>query len=97
MRGIWTTFRSGGLNIPLMPTFHPAYLLRNYTPETRKLVWSDMQAVMQKVSEALCRMRRQSDIKRLNLWLQALGKREMGQMGEWRSNGLGDAESQTAE
>lgn len=31
----------------LMPTYHPAYLLRNYTVETRKKVWSDMQKVMQ--------------------------------------------------
>ena len=29
----------------LVPTFHPAYLLRNYTPETRRAVWSDLQQV----------------------------------------------------
>ena len=33
-------------DIPLMPTFHPAYLLRAYTPENRKKVWDDMQKVM---------------------------------------------------
>lgn len=29
---------------PVMPTFHPAYLLKN--PEAKKLVWQDMKAVM---------------------------------------------------
>ncbi|MEM1185966.1 MAG: uracil-DNA glycosylase [Planctomycetota bacterium] len=32
--------------IPVMPTYHPAYLLRSYTEENRKLVWSDLQQVM---------------------------------------------------
>jgi DNA polymerase len=30
----------------LMPTYHPAYLLRNYTPDNRKRVWDDLQKVM---------------------------------------------------
>ena len=30
--------------IPLMPTFHPAYLLRN--PGEKRLVWEDIQKVM---------------------------------------------------
>ena len=30
--------------IPVMPTFHPAYLLRN--PHEKKLVWADMQKLM---------------------------------------------------
>jgi len=34
------------LGVPLQPTFHPAYLLRNYTPRTRGQVWEDMQKVM---------------------------------------------------
>ena len=29
-----------------MPTFHPAYVLRTYTDETRAAVWSDLQQVM---------------------------------------------------
>ena len=37
----------GLAGIPVMPTFHPAYLLRNYSPETRGKVWSDLQQVMQ--------------------------------------------------
>jgi DNA polymerase len=28
--------------IQLMPTFHPAYLLRNYTPDTRRKVYDDL-------------------------------------------------------
>jgi DNA polymerase len=32
--------------IAVMPTFHPAYLLRNYTPEHRRLVWDDMKKVL---------------------------------------------------
>lgn len=42
LRGHWFDFDS----IPLMPTYHPAYLLRAYTPENRKKVWSDLQQVM---------------------------------------------------
>jgi uracil-DNA glycosylase family 4 len=43
MRGHWYTFR----NIPIMPTFHPAYLLRN--PPAKKEVWEDMKAVLEKL------------------------------------------------
>jgi len=32
--------------IKLMPTYHPAYLLRNYSVENRKRVWEDMKKVM---------------------------------------------------
>lgn len=52
MRGRWTEFvhpdelKHPGLRIPLMPTFHPAFLLRQYTPENRAKVWSDLQEVM---------------------------------------------------
>lgn len=43
LRGQWGVYRDGDLEIPVMPTFHPAYLLRNYTVDTRQKVWSDMQ------------------------------------------------------
>ena len=43
MRGHWYTFRG----IPIMPTFHPAYLLRN--PPAKKEVWEDMKAVLEKL------------------------------------------------
>ena len=35
--------------IKLMPTYHPAYLLRNYSPDNRRRVWEDMQKVMAEV------------------------------------------------
>jgi DNA polymerase len=44
-RGQWRDWRG----IKLMPTFHPAYVLRAYTDETRAAVWSDLQAVMKEV------------------------------------------------
>jgi DNA polymerase len=46
LRGQWSTYNHSGVSISVMPTFHPAYLLRNYTLDTRTKVWSDMQAVM---------------------------------------------------
>jgi uracil-DNA glycosylase family 4 len=38
-----------GKKIPVMPTYHPAFLLRSYTPENRQKVWSDLQQVMQRL------------------------------------------------
>jgi len=35
--------------IPVMPTFHPAYLLRNYSSDNRRKVWSDAQQVMDRL------------------------------------------------
>jgi DNA polymerase len=35
--------------IPVMPTFHPAYLLRN--PKDKWLVWADAQAALKKISQ----------------------------------------------
>ena len=32
--------------IKLMPTYHPAYLLRNYSVDNRRRVWEDMQKVV---------------------------------------------------
>lgn len=49
LRGVWNEYRDGDLVIPVMPTYHPAYLLRNYTVETRRQVWSDMQAVLKRL------------------------------------------------
>lgn len=45
LRGQWQEWRG----IKLMPTFHPAYLLRSYTEENRAAVWSDLKAVMAEV------------------------------------------------
>ena len=41
-RGHWREWRG----IKLMPTFHPAYVLRQYTDETRAAVWSDLKQVL---------------------------------------------------
>jgi len=43
IRGTWQTYEG----IPLMPTFHPAYLLRS--PGEKKKVWEDIQLVMAKL------------------------------------------------
>jgi len=43
MRGKWHSFRG----VPVMPTLHPAYLLRN--PSAKRAVWQDAQAVMDKL------------------------------------------------
>ncbi len=47
LRGHWFEFRG----IPLMPTFHPSFLLRQYTPENRRKVWSDLQQASTRLSE----------------------------------------------
>ena len=48
LRGAWHEIEVDGATIALMPTFHPAYLLRQYTPEIRGQIWSDLQAVMER-------------------------------------------------
>lgn len=40
LRGHWQRVQ----DVPMMPTFHPAYLLRN--PGDKRLVWADVQEVM---------------------------------------------------
>jgi uracil-DNA glycosylase len=35
--------------IKLIATYHPAYLLRNYTPDARKRVWEDMKKVLKEL------------------------------------------------
>jgi DNA polymerase len=49
LRGSWQQLGEIGEGLAgtaVMPTFHPSYLLRQYTPENRKKVWSDLQTVM---------------------------------------------------
>jgi DNA polymerase len=43
LRGTWREYES----IPVMPTFHPAYLLRS--PQEKGKVWDDLQQVMKKL------------------------------------------------
>jgi len=42
MRGRFHSWRG----IKVMPTYHPSYVLRVYTEQTRAAVWSDLQQVM---------------------------------------------------
>jgi DNA polymerase len=42
VRGTWQEYRG----IPLMPTLHPAYVLRQYTAENRRAVWQDLKAAV---------------------------------------------------
>ncbi len=35
--------------VSVMPTFHPAFVLRAYTPENRKKVWSDLLQVVERL------------------------------------------------
>jgi DNA polymerase len=44
-RGHWLELRG----IPLMPTFHPAYLLRNQAPSEKRKLWEDMLQVMERL------------------------------------------------
>ena len=43
-RGTWQTYRG----IPLMPTLHPAFVLRQYTTENRRAVWQDLRAALER-------------------------------------------------
>jgi DNA polymerase len=43
LRGTWREYHG----IPLMPTYHPAYLLRN--PASKREVWEDMKQVMKRL------------------------------------------------
>jgi uracil-DNA glycosylase family 4 len=45
VRGRFQMFR----DLPLMPTFHPAYLLRNQALSEKRKVWEDMLQVMEKL------------------------------------------------
>jgi DNA polymerase len=49
VRGTWQSYRG----IPLMPTFHPAFVLRQYTEENRRAVWSDLRAALARVRESV--------------------------------------------
>jgi uracil-DNA glycosylase family 4 len=51
VRGKWNLYQSVMLNrsIPVMPTLHPAYLLRQ--PAAKRLAWRDLVAVAEKMGE----------------------------------------------
>lgn len=47
LRSTWHEFPDAkGRMVPLMPTYHPAFLLRSYTDDNRAKVWSDLRMVM---------------------------------------------------
>jgi uracil-DNA glycosylase family 4 len=48
VRGIWHEYRG----IPVMPTFHPAFVLRQYTEQNRRLVWEDLKAALDRARGA---------------------------------------------
>ena len=45
VRGKWLDYHG----VPLMPTYHPAYLLRNQTLAEKRKVWEDMLLVIEKL------------------------------------------------
>jgi DNA polymerase len=51
VRGKWNLYQSVALDraIPVMPTLHPAYLLRQ--PAAKRLAWRDLVAVAEKMGE----------------------------------------------
>jgi uracil-DNA glycosylase len=46
LRGTWKLYRG---RIPVMPTYHPAYLLRS--PDKKREAWADLQAVMRRLGK----------------------------------------------
>ena len=48
LRGKWKSYRG---QIDVMPTFHPAYLLR--TPAAKREVWDDLQEVLRKMGRSV--------------------------------------------
>ena len=49
LRGRWMEYRVADRMVPLMPTLHPAYLLRQ--PAHKRLAWRDLQAIATKMEE----------------------------------------------
>ena len=49
IHGQWFSFEG----IPLMPTYHPSYLLRSESLRSKRVVWEDMMAVMEKLGMPL--------------------------------------------
>ena len=54
LRGNWQTFRE----VPVMPTFHPAYLLRDQGPVEKRKVWEDMLQVLEKLGRPISEKQR---------------------------------------
>jgi uracil-DNA glycosylase family 4 len=54
IRGTWQIFR----DTPVMPTFHPAYLLRNQALSEKRKVWEDMLQVLEKLEAPISEKQR---------------------------------------
>lgn len=46
IRGLWKNF----YGIPVMTTYHPAYILRNPTKQIKRIFWEDMMKIMYKMN-----------------------------------------------
>ena len=49
-RGTWKLYKG---TTPVMPTYHPAYVLRNPTAEVRGAVWSDLKQVLTQIGRPI--------------------------------------------
>jgi DNA polymerase len=54
LRGRWLEFQ----NIPVMATYHPAYLLRNQSISEKRKVWEDMLLVLEKLQRPISEKQR---------------------------------------
>jgi DNA polymerase len=54
VRGKWLDYHG----VPLMPTYHPAYLLRNQTLAEKRKVWEDMLLVLEKLGRPISEKQR---------------------------------------
>jgi uracil-DNA glycosylase family 4 len=54
LRGRWHTYNG----VPLMITYHPAYLLRNQTPSEKRKVWEDMLQVLERLERPISERQR---------------------------------------
>src|SRR5437867_422718 len=54
LRGHWREFRG----VPVMPTFHPAYLLRNEALGEKRKVWEDMLQVLERLGRDISEKQR---------------------------------------
>ena len=54
LRGRWHTYNA----IPLMITYHPAYLLRNQAPSEKRKVWEDMLQVLERLERPISERQR---------------------------------------
>ena len=60
LRGNWQDFNG----IPMMPTYHPAYLLRNQSLQEKRKVWEDMLLVMEDLGMPITEKQRGFFLKR---------------------------------